>query len=391
MSLINDVLRDLERRGAPRASGKLPASRGAPRLRRSWAWWLLAAAAAGALTHWTLQGDTARAPSEQSRLADARRDAGPKAEPAVPEPVPPLLRALPRVAAEVPAPEASPANAGTGVPASGSEAMARVPMERDARPPANEVARPANPGETPATEASSAPVPEPPDPTETSGGAEARSIASRSPSEPEDSPEGDIVIRRSGGAEGPADGFASARRALARGNDDLAASRLREVVSAAPGHAVARLLLARVHVRSGRPKSAADVLEAGLERDPRETRFAALLGRLMLEQGRVARARQVLEAHAPPVEAYPEYHLLLAAAHRQAGDHEAAANAYGALAEAQPGLGAAWVGLGVSLEARDRDAEARAAYREALGGNDQRAAAFARQRLAVMPGGNGPE
>jgi Flp pilus assembly protein TadD len=84
-----------------------------------------------------------------------------------------------------------------------------------------------------------------------------------------------------------------------------------------------------------------------------------------------------------------DHHLLLALAHRQAGDHAAAAEVYRRLSEVAPGRARVWLGLGVSLEALERFDEATTAYRRAAGGDDVQAARFARQRLAAIERRNG--
>jgi Tfp pilus assembly protein PilF len=105
---------------------------------------------------------------------------------------------------------------------------------------------------------------------------------------------------------------------------------------------------------------------------------------VLLEAGEAPRARDILVAHAPPIAEAPDYHLLLAAVHRQIGDHQAAMSHYRQLSESLPGRGQVWVGLGASLESLDRPAQAAEAYRRALNGDDSRAAAFARRRLAAI-------
>jgi tetratricopeptide (TPR) repeat protein len=126
------------------------------------------------------------------------------------------------------------------------------------------------------------------------------------------------------------------------------------------------------------------VLDDGLARAEDPAPLAALLGRQLLERGEIARARDVLRSHAPAIAEAPEYHLLLAASHRQAGDHAAAAEHYRALTGVLPRSGAAWIGLGASLESLEQPAEAAKAYNRALEGDDDRAARFARQRLAAL-------
>lgn len=401
MSLINDVLRDLERRGHPDAPRALPHAEPPARPGRRWVWWVLAAVLAGVVLHWSLGGGLSQQPALETPVAatdpaESKRGAAPVAgESPVDPPAPSVLSVMPRAATA-----GEPANAGTsdggaGNPATASGQPPEAPDNHEtlARASATEpVTEQPGQDKTPAegdpartTEDDSAP-PEPRSDTPvpaSSGGA--REPAPQTAS----AGEGEIVIRRSGGANEPDESgderLAAAKRALGRGQRALAVSQLGDLLESAPDNLDARLLLARLYIEDGRTRAAEVLLDAGLDRQPDEPGLAFLLGRLLLEQGRLSEAGLVLDEHAPPVAENPDYHLLLALTHRQAGDHDAAIAAYRAVTEASPGMGAAWVGLGVSLEATGDSQGARAAYRKAVGGDDRRAAMFARQRLAVMP------
>lgn len=396
MSLINDVLRDLERRGHPDAPRALPHAEPHSRPGRRWVWWLLAAVLAGVVLHWSLDGGLSRQPAVETPVAETGPEAAPVAgESPVDPPAPPVLSVMPRAA-----------TAGEPANAASSDGKTGNPGTTSGQPPE----APDN-HETLARASAAEPVTEQPGQEETpTEGDKARATGAASgPSEPRPGPsgpaaargarepglqtasadEGDIVIRRSGGATEPDESgderLAAAKRALGRGQRALAVAQLGDLLESAPDNLDARLLLARLHIEDGRPRAAEELLDAGLDRQPDQQGLAFLLGRLLLEQGRLSEAGRVLDGHAPPVAANPDYHLLLALTHRQAGDHDAAIAAYRAVTEASPGVGAAWVGLGVSLEATGDSQGARTAYRKAVGGDDRRAAMFARQRLAVMP------
>ncbi|MFW5926715.1 MAG: tetratricopeptide repeat protein, partial [Wenzhouxiangella sp.] len=180
------------------------------------------------------------------------------------------------------------------------------------------------------------------------------------------------------------DDLTAARRALARGRHELAERRLDRILASEPGHDEGRMLLADILLRQGEAARAARILDQGLEHSRQPAQLAARLGRILIEHDQTARAIEVLTDHAPPTATDPDYHQLLAAAHRQAGDHEAALATFRALSEVVPGRGAIWVGLGASLEALERHDEAIAAYRRALDADDPRAARFADQRLDAL-------
>jgi predicted Zn-dependent protease len=355
---------------------------------------VLAAVLAGAVLHFG--SAPFRETPDSTPIADASSPPASGTTSAV-QPAPPLLKVMPRnaTAAEPPtSPESTNPDANTSVSrdedtaaAETDEAMTQTTValqgsEQSPREaPASEERR-ADAAQPDAT----SPGTRPPD----SPGSDSEMVAQRNEGQASADREADddIVIRRSGNDGEPLAGedpLESAKRALGRGQRGLAESKLKRLLDDRPDNVEARLLLARLYIENGRPRSAGELLEEGLETGPEDSGIAALYGRLLLEQDRVATARAVLEEHAPAVQSDPDYHLLLAMAHRRAGDQDAAIAAYRRLTKTSPSMGAAWVGLGVSLEAQGDIRGARTAYQRATGGDDRRAAAFARQRLAVMP------
>lgn len=377
MSLINDVLRDLERRRAPE-SVAVPCGARQPdparRRARHWPLWLLAALAFGAILHLSLGSDSASRESVEPRALTAQ--ASPALEPN-PEPVSETAPARPEE-------RATPA-------AEQSTALAEVAQSTGvaAPPPA------ATPDGNTDPEQESAASPEQPhrDSAMAAVRQMADSAAPRKPDEkpdrkpdpqPAPAPEANILIRRANSGAAEADPLTAARRMLARGQFQRAESRLRELTEAQPALSETYELLAGTLMHRGRHDDAVRVLESGLEQARDPAPVAALLGRLLLERGEIARARSVLKTHAPGLAEDPDYHLLLAAVQRQAGDHAAAAEHYRELTSVLPRSGPAWVGLGASLESLKQTKEAASAYQRALDGDDERAARFARQRLNTL-------
>ena len=123
-----------------------------------------------------------------------------------------------------------------------------------------------------------------------------------------------------------------------------------------------------------------------MRNEPQAASLAERYARLLFERGDLAGAIGVLIGAAPPVESAVEYHALLAALQQRAGNHVAAAETYAALVGVRPEQGLWWMGLGISLEAEQRDAAAHAAYEHAA--RDARlsaqVAAFVRERLSVL-------
>ncbi|TVQ31325.1 MAG: hypothetical protein EA370_12970 [Wenzhouxiangella sp.] len=359
MSLINDVLRDLDQRGAGASSAGAPPTVVQVRSvrRRLWPWWLLSAVVVGALLHlaWRDFGDentgldlpviaTASAPASLARGSPATATAVPAPMLGTPSPLTPAARPV-MASADIqgPLPQAS---------------EATQPVE----PAASE---PGRPGMAPAR-------PEADD-----------SVAEQVP----ESPEPVIRIERAGSTPGPDDDpLLAARRALARDQNDLARQYLESRLGQAPADHEARLLLARVHEQAGRGSVALNLLEAGLN-EPGPEPVAAALARALMERGQAERARDLLLANAPATDASNnvDYKLLLAAALRQTGQHDQALVLYQSLGDTSPHLGMVWIGLGSTLETLNQPQAARSAYQRALQTDDPRAIAFARGRLVALP------
>ncbi|RFF32698.1 tetratricopeptide repeat protein [Wenzhouxiangella sediminis] len=365
MSLINDVLKDLERRKATEGA-HAPRSTEQPRARRArrrsprWTLWLLAAIAVGAVLHLSLEDTSPIGDGRKPQTLTARAGTTPAPDAVLDAGKPETQSDAPsqRKPAELGS-EETPSRSTSDAESTDATAQRRVDPERPRGGPSRQE-----------------PVqPEPPEPLESTPARE---------TEPAPKPEPNISIRRADGEAGQEDLLATAKRMLSRGQYQRAESRLRQLTEDRPELTEPYELLAGALMRRGRHDSAMRVLDDGLGRASEPAPLAALLGRQLLERGEIARARDILRHHAPAMAEAPEYHLLLAATHRQAGDHAAAAEHYRALTGILPRSGAAWIGLGASLESLEHPAEAAKAYNRALEGDDDRAARFARQRLAAL-------
>ena len=354
MSLINQVLKDLERRQAPERPAPTPPLQTSRRRRTPLAaWWVIAAVGIGAALHWILATDTPPHP-QQPEVVQATFEFQEPAPPddAAPEPNP--------------APPAEETDRAADKETRTETDHAAVAPVRDPDPSSVEQVA----GEPSAT-------PDPTSATSVPPAARERNAAE------ETSAKRAITIERADDGREHSD-IDTARRAIARGHHQQAERQLRQLLEQHPDHDQARELLAVDLMRRGRASAAIDVLEQGLGSGREPTRFAHRLGRILLEQGQVERARTMLMEHAPPPAHDPDFQQLLAAAHRQAGDHLAAEAAYRRLTETVPYRAAAWIGLGVSLEALDRPAEAHQAYSRVTETGDPQAVRFARQRLRAI-------
>lgn len=154
-------------------------------------------------------------------------------------------------------------------------------------------------------------------------------------------------------------------QAAARPEAKLAA--LQQALVAYPGHMPARELLAVTLAAAGRRDEALTVLEEGLQIVPDYTPLRKQAADLLLAGGDPAGAAKILIGPGlPRVATDPELHRLLARVYEQLGEPFLAAQTYRNLLVNAPRDGALWVALGTVLERSGQFDEARQAYRQAL-------------------------
>ncbi len=111
------------------------------------------------------------------------------------------------------------------------------------------------------------------------------------------------------------------------------------------------------------------VLQKGLRRDPHDTSFAMLLARLQVESNAVPLALETLQKALPYAEGQADYQAFMAALLQRQGRHDEAIAYYQAALKLVPSNGIWLMGIGISLQATQRTADAREAYRRALASN----------------------
>ncbi|MEJ2508112.1 MAG: tetratricopeptide repeat protein [Gammaproteobacteria bacterium] len=349
MSLINDMLRDLDKRRArslDRPDGvlhnlDLGAGTGPTAARRRALYGLIALLAALVLS--------GAAYLAWERLAPRASAGSPVAS--APHPAP--------VAAPKPKPAAAPA---VPVPAS-APAPAQAPREANA-PPANVAAAvpPALPAASPSRGNAASPV------KQSTVRQRARApTAEHHRAGTRAGNGGDLHKRRRPMTADQRSELAYQRgyRLLGRGDTSRGEEQLRQALQADPHNLRARELLAGVYIRAGRLVEAAGLLKQGVHLAPDHTVFAKLYARVLLGQGRAPGAVEVLERHLGAAHNDFDYLAMLAALYQRVGRQREAAQAYRQLVKVRPNRGDWWVGLGISLEALGKPAAARQAYQRA--------------------------
>jgi MSHA biogenesis protein MshN len=161
---------------------------------------------------------------------------------------------------------------------------------------------------------------------------------------------------------------AAYRRAMASMQDGYpneAIGLLEQALQANPRHDAARQTLVTLLIENKRADDAMRQLEQGLALDPRQPAMAMLLARLQIEHG--GTGIDTLTRTLPYAAANGEYHAFLAGALQRQQRHREAVEQYQSALAAAPQSGVWWMGLGISLQAEKRDAEALDAFRKAKG------------------------
>lgn len=164
--------------------------------------------------------------------------------------------------------------------------------------------------------------------------------------------------------------YATAVRHLSAGRRAQAEDALTEALGHYGAHHEARGALVNLLLGAGRTREAELMLQEGLRISPKHAPFADQYARILMRRDDLAAALGVLNGAAPAIESDPDYHALIAYLYQQAENHDTAADLYRELVAIRPGQGQWWLGLGMSLDALQHTGQALDAYRRAR--NDSR-------------------
>jgi MSHA biogenesis protein MshN len=128
---------------------------------------------------------------------------------------------------------------------------------------------------------------------------------------------------------------------------------------------MAREALVTVLLQSKRNADAEKVLHEGLAQDVKQTRFAMLLARLQVERGAQGQALDTLGRTLPYADQQADYQAFMAALLQRQNRHKEAITHYQIALQLSPGSGLWLMGLGISLQAVQRKEDALDAYQRA--------------------------
>ncbi|MHB8424985.1 MAG: tetratricopeptide repeat protein [Gammaproteobacteria bacterium] len=176
-------------------------------------------------------------------------------------------------------------------------------------------------------------------------------------------------------------------RALRQGRIQAAEEFFRSALNSNPYNGAAREALAELYARTGLEPEAETLLGAGLAlHGENQSAFAKLYASLLARQGAASQAIRMLRAHEPRMQTDPEYYALLAGLLQHSGDYPAAADLYRRLVALDPAQGVWWAGLGISLEQIGKPDAALHAYlrARAAGGLSDAVAQYVQNRIHAL-------
>lgn len=425
MSLINQMLQDLEQRRA--AGAPLPIDQSQVRAvlappRMHIAWWLalvlLVALLALGLWSWQRSPHALQVPSVAVAAPAATRVAVPvlpapaasvplaaggvaAVASSVPVAAPAAVAsAPPAAAAPAPAPTAAPAPAPTPAPALSAVPAAAIPEpEKTASrtpSPAVPPALPLDAGRGRLVHAASAASAEhavpklahraPPAPL--AGAPRVAASADGAQAQPGIAPLGKEMRAPTPQQQAEND-FRKAVALIQQGSAAAAQAALERALQADPRHAAARQTLAGLLLDAKQVPAALDTLQAGLQLDPAQPGMAMILARIQMENGALESALATLQRSLPYGAERADYQAFLAALLQREKRHPEAIEHYRQALSKSPQNGLWWMGLGISLRAAARPGDAREAFSRAADSNrlSPPLHAFVEQQLQQLPDG----
>jgi MSHA biogenesis protein MshN len=158
---------------------------------------------------------------------------------------------------------------------------------------------------------------------------------------------------------------------------------LNQALTLDPHHHEARLTLAGLLIDAKRANEAERQLQQALALDPAQSDTSMLLARLQADRGGNVEAIKTLQRGLPNAENQADYQALLATLLDRSGQHKAAIEHYLTALRYAPQSGTWWIGLGIALQADGQADKGRTAFLRARATNSLNAdlSAYVDQQL----------
>lgn len=147
---------------------------------------------------------------------------------------------------------------------------------------------------------------------------------------------------------------------------EQARERLKEILIINPNYHNARLALANLALTQNDYATAEQILSQGLKLDAKNAHLAFHLARIIVERGDSNTALTILRSAQPSSNENPQYHAFIGALEQRLGNNNAAIDEYRAALRLSPNNGIWLMGIGISLIAEQKFAEAAQNLRLAL-------------------------
>ncbi len=141
---------------------------------------------------------------------------------------------------------------------------------------------------------------------------------------------------------------------------------LQEFIGVNPLAHQSRETLAKLMLQENDIKAVTELVHQGMAVAPEFAGYRKLQARLLLSEGKMQETVSLLSGQAPPVSVDSEYHDLLATAQLSMMDFAGAAGSYQALVQQNRNEARWWYGLAAAWDGQGREAEALQAYQQAL-------------------------
>ena len=180
--------------------------------------------------------------------------------------------------------------------------------------------------------------------------------------------------------------FRKATTLLQQGRSNEAYSAYEVMLQRDAGYDAARQAMVGILLEGKRNAEAERLLQDGLQHNVKNSGFAMLLARLQVERGELGTALETLQKTLPYAERQADYQAFVAALLQRQNNHPQAIAHYQAALQLSPNSGLWLMGLGMSLQAEQHKEEARAAFKRALESNTLSAElrAFVEQRMKEL-------
>ncbi|HXZ97395.1 MAG TPA: tetratricopeptide repeat protein [Burkholderiales bacterium] len=369
MSLINQMLMDLEKRRAPRPEGVLSEAHALPTQAAGhprWRYALLALGLVAAVFAWVLQRGITL--------------------PSLPITFPPVQTQTAEPAQNLKRKEMSSPVAAAPAPQATTAAAPAQTMENTETPTVSESLL--EPASRLSMELGSAPQGSETEPVLRKRAARAKSLAlapvaaKTGPVAEQPLPHINKQVKQETPQQLAEEEYRKAVASMQQGEQIAAQESLRRALQLNPNFTDARLALAGLLLQGRQLAEADSVLREGLELNPRQPGFAMMLARLQVEKGDTQGAVETLRKALPYAANNADYQAFIAALLLQQARYTDAVEHYRTALNLKP-AGVWYMGLGMSLQALHRLPEAQDAFQQALtsGGLTPELQAFVEQRL----------